>query len=124
MATTMRHPTTPLPTNAAHKAAVIRQLNDRFRRQFMGGRVLLTAGVDGLEPGSKAALLTAIQQFDKFSGENDPYSEHDFGAVEIEGVSYFWKIDYYDADLHFGSPDPSDEAVTCRVMTIMRADEY
>lgn len=124
MATTMRHPTTPLPTDAADKAAVIRQLNDRFRRRFTGGRILLTAGVDGLEPGSQAALLTAVQQFDRFSGEGDPNNEHDFGAVEMEGVSYFWKIDYYDADLHLGSLDPSEEAVTCRVMTIMRSDEY
>ncbi len=121
MATTMRHPTTPLPTNAAQKAAVIRQLNDR---RFTGGRILLTAGVDGLEPESKIALLTAVQQFDSFNGENDPYNEHDFGAVEIDRTCFFWKIDYYDADLHFGSPDPADEAVTCRVMTIMAADEY
>ena len=30
----------------------------------------------------------------------------------------------YDRATEFGSPDPTDPAVTTRVLTIMRADEY
>ncbi|GAM07608.1 DUF3768 domain-containing protein, partial [Novosphingobium sp. MBES04] len=30
----------------------------------------------------------------------------------------------YDAALEQGSPDPADPSVTCRVITILRADEY
>ncbi|MFK0331031.1 DUF3768 domain-containing protein [Rhizobium sp. NPDC090275] len=115
---------TPPNTDAAHKAAVIRQLNDGFRRSFTRGNLLLTPAVDGLDTGSKAALLTAVQQFDRFNTDNDPYGEHDFGAIDLGAACYLWKIDYYDPDLQFGSADPADEAVTCRVMTIMRADEY
>jgi hypothetical protein len=39
-------------------------------------------------------------------------------------VRHFWKIDSYDRNTEFGSPDPADPDVTTRVLTIMRADEY
>jgi hypothetical protein len=34
------------------------------------------------------------------------------------------KIDYFDRNLKYHSPDPSDPAITVRVITIMLADEY
>lgn len=59
-----------------------------------------------------------------FEEENDPYNEHDFGKVECEDITYFWKIDYYDNDLKGASKDPSDPKLTTRVMTVMLAGEY
>ena len=31
-----------------------------------------------------------------------------FGAVEIHGERFFWKIDYYNSALEAGSEDPAD----------------
>jgi len=102
----------------------IRELNDSLRRTFVGGRVMLTAGVNALDAGTKARVLRAIQTFDAFNEDNDPHGEHDFVSVEIDGVTYFAKVDYYAPGLEQGSEDPSDPTKTIRVMTIMLAAEY
>jgi hypothetical protein len=102
----------------------VRVLNDNFRSTFVGGRVLMTQGVNALPIDTKARVLLAAQRFDEFSADNDPHREHDFGSFEVEGETYFWKIDYYALDMDGGSEDPADPEKTTRVLTIMRADEY
>ena len=102
----------------------IRDLNDEFRRTFVGGAVVVTGGVAAMPTEQRKSLLANVRAFETFSEDNDPHGEHDFGAVDEAGVRYFWKIDYYDRATEFGSPDPADPAVTTRVLTIMRADEY
>ncbi|UIJ99248.1 DUF3768 domain-containing protein [Rhizobium leguminosarum] len=109
---------------AVDKAATIRTLNDTFRRNPTAGRVVITPGVSALLHDERLALLMIVVGFDDFNAGNDPYNEHDFGAIEQDEVSYFWKIDYYDQDYDMGSPDPANPHVTRRVLTIMRADEY
>jgi Protein of unknown function (DUF3768) len=106
------------------KAATIAKLNDAFRQSLTGGRVMLTAGVNGLDGKSKAKLLQEVQSFSAFSNNNDPHGEHDFGKIEIDGQAYFWKIDCYNLSLDGGSEDPANAEVTTRVLTIMRSDEY
>ena len=108
----------------ASAAERIRALNDAFRRTFVGGLVVITAGVEAMLADQRKSLLAKVRTFDDFTDDNDPHREHDFGAVDEGGVRYFWKIDYYDRATEFGSPDPADPAVTTRVLTIMRADEY
>ena len=100
----------------------IAALNDRARRTFMECRVIIAAGVQAL--GNVDAVLRQVQVFEAFTPDNDPYGEHDFGQITLEGTTFFWKIDYYDLDLHMHSPDPSDDTVTARVLTIMLAEEY
>lgn len=104
--------------------ARIRALNDVFRRSFRGGRVMMTRGVSALGRERLVRLVARVQRFDDFSADNDPYSEHDFGAFDDAGDRFFWKIDYYDQTLSAGSEDPSDPSRTVRVLTLMLADEY
>ena len=106
------------------KRARIAALNDAFRRSFVGGLVMITSGTEALEDRDRARLLNAVRTFDAFTPDNDPHGEHDFGSIEQDGQTFFWKIDYYDTDLINHSPDPTDPQVTRRVLTIMCADEY
>jgi hypothetical protein len=62
--------------------------------------------------------------FNVFIEDNDPNGEHDFGSFEIDGRKLFFKIDYYDKDMRYGSEDPSDPSQTARVLTLMLAEEY
>ena len=107
------------------KTAVIRALNDAFRTTWHGnGQLLITSGVSALGEEATYKAILAVQAFDDFNPENDPHHEHDFGAFTINGHKLFWNPDYYDLNLEYGSPDPTDSAVTRRVLTIMRASEY
>ena len=105
-------------------AAKIRELNDRFRSTMTGGRVMMTAGVDALPSDVKAMVIRRVATFSAFTSDNDPHGEHDFGSFELTGRRFFFKLDYFDPTMTFGSEDPSDPAKTTRVLTIMLAEEY
>lgn len=102
----------------------IRALNDAFRKAFEGGQVFLSSGVDTLPSDVKAMAIRKVATFSDFNEDNDPHGEHDFGSFELAGRKFFWKIDYYDRRLKWGSEDPSDPNRTTRVLTIMLAEEY
>jgi hypothetical protein len=106
------------------KPGRIRELNDKLRTTFTGGKVFMTTGVAALPENVRADVLQRVRIFDRFDGANDPHREHDFGAFEIQGDRFFWKIDYYTPDFTGGSEDPSDPEQTTRVLTIMLATEY
>ena len=84
----------------------IRALNDAFRRTFVGGVVMITAGVEALPVEQRRMLLQKVRAFDAFAEDNDPHGEHDFGANDEGGVRCFWKIDCYDRATEFSSPIP------------------
>lgn len=106
------------------RACRIRELNDAFRTTLHGGKTFITPGVSALGPEFATKALAVVQSFAEFSSANDPYGEHDFGACDISGEKLFWKIDYYDLSMDFGSNDPADPAQTTRVLTILLAEEY
>ena len=105
-------------------AAKIVAPNDQARRSFVGCRVAITPGIQALGEYALRAILQAVQQYDAFTPDNDPYGEHDFGSFHYADHQVFWKFDYYDLDLTMHSPDASDPSVTARVLTVMLADEY
>ena len=101
----------------------IRDLNDIFRKSFSRD-VVITQGVAALASDVRAMVIRKVVTFDAFTPDNDPHGEHDFGSFEVGGCKFFWKIDYYDPQLQYGSDDPADAMKTCRVLTIMLAEEY
>jgi len=106
----------------------IRALNDQMRADGPSDREgvlwLFTPGVHALGISAIAEAVRRVRLFDAFDAANDPHGEHDFGSFDLYGERLFWKIDYYDRSLADGSPDPTSEELTCRVLTIMRALEY
>jgi len=102
----------------------IRTLNDTFRKQPANGQLMVTQGVIALGGRAMMDVLLMVSEFDEFDPSNDPYGEHDFGAITYRGQKVFWKIDYYDRSLKYGSENPADPSVTTRVLTVMLAREY
>ena len=105
-------------------AGEVARLNDLFRQTFVGGEVVMTQGVASLSADTRNKVIGAVRTFAAFTDANDPHGEHDFGAFEFDGTPVMFKIDYYDKDLAFHSPDPADPTVTERVITLMLAEEY
>jgi hypothetical protein len=99
-------------------------LNDELRRFGRGGRIMITSGIQALGAEGVAHVLAAVAAFDTFTSDNDPYSEQDCAILTVVGHRVMFKIDYYDRDLTYHSPEPSDPTVTERVMTVMLASEY
>ncbi|WP_163381372.1 DUF3768 domain-containing protein [Cyclobacterium sp. SYSU L10401] len=121
-------------------AEKIAQLNDDFRKgitclsvppEFLiqqsskvPGVIVATAGIEALMLEEKVEIFQKIKSFDDFTPDNDPYGEHDFGSFQQNAEKIYWKFDYYDPQLKFGSDDPTDPSKTKRVLTIMLASEY
>jgi hypothetical protein len=117
----------------------IRRLNDLTRTvpetvnatwTMTRGVVLLLAG-EGESPESTAqavqrfsALRAAMANFSDWPDDNDPYGEHDFGALCLFEEKLFFKIDYYHPEHDSHAPVPANIELCRRVLTIMRADEY
>src|SRR3954468_17384279 len=106
------------------KAARIRELNDQLRCKALGGRIVMTRGIEALGADGVREVLIAVARFDDFTEDNDPWGEHDCAVLTVNGRRIIFKLDYFDRDLQYHSPDASDPAVTERVLTIMMADEY
>lgn len=102
----------------------IRMLNDELRQNLLGGGAVMTPGIAALGADAVGRLVQTVATFDDFCSANDPYDEHDFGMFDFDGVPVMFKIDYYDKNMQFHSPNPADPSVTERVITLMLAEEY
>ena len=126
---------------AREQTARIGRLNDLARRAMgVACTAVATAGFRSLSASDQSRVRELIETYDAFDEDNDPHGERDFGTIyqlgdgqwtterprsrDDERERVFWKLDYYDRDLRFGSEDAADPAVTRRMLTIMLADEY
>jgi len=105
--------------------------NNRFRAQALLGnpghhRILATTGINALRPDAVQEILHAVLSFkdDDFLESMDPWGDRDLIVVEFKGQKVFGKIDTFDPLLEFMSPDPADDKVTVRVLTVMFDFEY
>jgi len=107
-----------MPAEKSPEQRTIAQLNDEFRQNRHDWYI--TSGAQALPdvPG----LLQAVQDFNAFTPDNDPYGEHDFGSIVWHTNKTFWKVDYYDQQLQYWC-DPL--SLDCRrVLTVMLSSEY
>ena len=111
------------------RAETIAKLNDRCRHGLdRTARILITRSCLGeFANGStlggllaQAELIATVRKHD-FAGSDAV--ERDRGQLEFRGATVFFRIDYYDLDLTYGSEDPADPRVTRRVMTIMLRED-
>lgn len=111
----------------------IAKLNDALRHSIGSpfvavnpkNQVITTQGIwDIYNNDEISSIFQDIKKFDNFNNENNPYGENDFGSLERKGRTIFWKIDYYDNNLEYHSPDNTDPEKTKRVLTVMLASEY
>jgi len=128
-------------TVAREQTARIARLND-LARSAMGVActAVATVGFRSLPEADQSQVRELVETYDAFTEDSDPHGERDFGCIyqlgdgrwtterprvcDDERERVFWKFDYYDRDLRFGSDDAANPAVTRRVLTIMLADEY
>ncbi|KZX96395.1 MULTISPECIES: DUF3768 domain-containing protein [Roseobacteraceae] len=125
--------TTTLEIDPVTEAALIAAQNDAFRRSILGthpvadapkGQFVMTPGVAALGPDTQHALTRRVASFDAFNADSDPHGWHEMGVIDFDGTTVWFKIDLYDVDYTYGSPEPSDPQQTRRVLTLLLPSEY
>lgn len=125
--------TTTLDLDPVREAALIAAQNDAFRRLILGttpvadapqGQFVMTRGVAALGPDAQLELTRRVAAFDGFDADSDPQGWHEMGVIEFEDMTVWFKIDLYDVDYQYGSPEPSDPEQTRRVLTLLLPSEY
>ncbi len=125
--------TTTLDLDPVREAALIATQNDAFRRSILGnttvadapqGQFVMTRSVAALGPDAQLELTRRVAAFDGFDADSDPQGWHEMGVIEFEDMTVWFKIDLYDVDYQYGSPEPSDPEQTRRVLTLLLPSEY
>jgi hypothetical protein len=119
----------PKLASADARLAAIARLNDRCRQGLdRTARIMVTrtcfgtfASGDGAMGIVVQARLYAAVRRHVFTGTDA--AERDRGNFEFEGTTVYFKIDYYDVALEYGSEDPADASITRRVLTIMLRED-
>lgn len=111
----------------------VADLNDQLRKDMFTGnmlkkhnlknKIVLTPGIAGLNLIDKEKVFASVKYYGNFTKNNNPWGEKDFGSFNFKKETFNWKIDYYDNDMKYHSPDKTDPDKTVRVLTIMKAEE-
>ena len=67
------------------RSARIRELNDIFRKSFIGGKVFITEGVHALGPDFESACVERVQKHRRFADDLTP----SFAPAEIRAGRLF-----------------------------------
>lgn len=115
----------PVPITAVGEA------NNRFRQDMLLGnhvhhQLVCTRGISDLGPAVAQEILDLMLRFpdEDFRESFEPWGDRDFIVVQCQGLKVWGKIDCYDLSMEYLSPEPVDDAVTVRVLTLMLPDEY
>lgn len=125
--------TTTLDIDPVKEAELIAAQNDAFRHSILGttpvadtpqGQFVMTRGVAALGPDAQLDLTRRVAAFDAFNADSDPQGWHEMGVIDLDGKTVWFKLDLYDVDYQYGSPEPSDPKQTRRVLTLLLPSEY
>ncbi len=125
--------TTTLDIDPVKETELIAGQNDAFRRSILRttpvadapqGQFVMTRGVAALGPDAQLALTRRVASFDAFNADSDRHGWHEMGVIDFDGTTVWFKLDLYDVDYQYGSPEPSDPAQTRRVLTLLLPSEY
>ena len=116
----------------ALRTARIAAQNDAFRRAIgpdaapcgLRGRVALTRTLLARDDGFVRAVLRAVAADETFTENNDPDGDHGFGAVGVEGVTVWWKLDLHDRVLRLAGERPDDPEATAHALTILLPEDW
>lgn len=125
--------TTRLDLDPVQEAAIIAAQDDAFRRSILGNtsaadasqsQFVMTRGVAALGPDARLELTRRVAAFGAFNADSDPHGWHEMGVIKLDGTTVWFKLDLYDVNYQYGSPEPSDPAQTRRVLTLLLPSEY
>lgn len=117
-----------MPASPLDDVQTIARPNDRVRQGLdRTTRITMTANLlgqlsNGAPEGQLYAQAAALRSVKScIFSEDSP--ERDMAFIDINGVRAYFRIDYYDLQLRYGSDDPANPEVTCRVLTIMAPED-
>ncbi len=113
-------------TNTVEKSMQIAKLNDdlRINGHVRNGRVIAVGSLVQADETLRNKVVAVMREFKDFNDDNDPYGEHDFGAFEVDGEQFMFKIDYFALDEETASEHPEDQASTMRICSVFFARDY
>ena len=114
---------------AVDRTEAIARLNDRARLGLdHTARIVFTRNclatfcdLDAIEVVVVQAQLLAAFRNCSFSADSP---ERDFAEVLLRDRRVWFKVDYFDEAMEYGSSDPADTSITTRVVTILLPEDY